>query len=109
VPEPEYGSAVQVRRVQDRGEFSWRNQNVFLSETLIGERIGLWPVDERFYSVYFAAFPIARFDSHRRVTVPLLKTKDFSGAEAGAGDVSPSPAPHPLEARPEKVSGMCPV
>jgi putative transposase len=109
VPEPEYGSAMQVRRVRDRGDFSWKHQHVFLSETLIGEPIGLLPVDERFYTVYFAAFPIARFDSHRRMTLPLAKAKDCSGAEAGAGEVSPSPAPHPLEARPEKVSGMCPV
>src|SRR5277367_1525867 len=107
VPEPEYGSALQVRRVRDRGDFSWKHQQVFLSETLIGEQIGLLPVDERFYTVYFAAFPLARFDSHRRVTVPLAKAKDCSGAEAGAGEVSPSPAPHPLQATQEKVSGMC--
>src|ERR1700678_1946713 len=109
VPEPEYGSAVQGRWVQSRGEFSWKNTNVFLSETLIGERIGLLAVDERFYTVYFAAFAIARFDSYRRLTMPLTKAKDCSGAEAGEGEASPSPAPHPLEATQEKVSGMCPV
>src|SRR6202162_2417826 len=37
VPEPEYGSALQVRRVRDRGAFSWKHQHVFVSETLIGE------------------------------------------------------------------------
>ncbi len=109
VPEPEYGSALRVRRVGARGVFSWKHQHVFLSETLIGEAIGLQPVDERFYTVYFAAFPIARFDSHRRVTVPLSKEKEFSGDEAGEGDASPSPAPHPLVEPDEKVSGMCPV
>jgi putative transposase len=109
VPEPEYGSALQVRRVVKRGTFSWKHQHVFLSETLIGESIGLLPVDERFYTVYFAAFPIARFDSHRRVTVPQPKGKEFSRDEAGEGDVSPSPAPHPLQEPDEKVSGMCPV
>jgi hypothetical protein len=98
-----------VRRVRERGDFSWKHQHVFLSETLSGERIGLLPIDERFYTVYFAAFPIARFDSHRRVTVTLAKAKDCFGAEAGEGEVSPSPAPHPLEAATEKVSGMCPV
>jgi putative transposase len=109
VPEPEYSSACAVRRVRERGDFSWKHQHVFLSETLSGERIGLLPIDERFYTVYFAAFPIARFDSHRRVTVTLAKAKDCSGARAGEGEVSPSPAPHPLEAATGKVSGMCPV
>jgi hypothetical protein len=89
--------------------FSWKHQHVFLSETLIGESIGLLPIDDRFYTVYFAAFPIARFDSHKRMMVPPLKEKDCSGRGAREGEASPSPAPLPLEAENEKVSGMCPV
>ena len=109
VPEPQYGSAMQVRRVGLRGVFSWKHEQVFVSETLIGESIGLLPIDERFYSVYFGAFPIARFDSHERVIVPRPKEKDFSRDEAGEGEISPSPAPHPRQEPDEKVSGMSPV
>ena len=109
LPEPEYGSALQVRRVGQRGEFSWKHQDVFLTETLRGESIGLLPIDERFYNVYFAAFPIARFDSRRLVIVPQPKGEDFSGVDAREGDASPSPAPHPLEEPKAKVSGMSPV
>jgi transposase InsO family protein len=109
VPEPEYGSAFAMRRVQDRGQFRWKSERVFLSETLIGESIGLLPMDDRFYTVYFAAFPIARFDSHKRMMVPPLKEKDCSGRGAREGEASPSPAPLPLEAENDKVSGMCPV
>jgi hypothetical protein len=109
VPEPEYGPALQVRCVQERGQFRWKHQHVFISETLIREAIGLLPMHERFYTAHFAAFPIARFDSHKLVVVPPPKEKDFYGTEAGEGDVSPSPAPYPLEAPEEKVSGMCPV
>jgi putative transposase len=109
VPEPEYGSAVQVRRVMERGQFWWKGERAFLSETLIGESIGLQPVDDRFYTVYFAAFPIARFDSHKLVIVSQPKGKDYFGVDAGEGEASPSPAPHPLNAPQEKVSGMCPV
>lgn len=109
VPEPEYGSAMQVRRVQLRGAFSWKQQPVFVSETLIGESIGLLPVDDRVYQVYFAAFPIARFDSHKRVILPLAKRADYFGVGAGEEEVSPSPGPQPLEEPERKVSGMCPV
>lgn len=109
VPEPEYGSALLVRRVGKRGVFSWKHQHVFLSETLIGEAIGLQPVDERYYTVYFTTVPIARFDSRRLVAGPAPQATDFTGAEAGEGEVSPSPAPHPHQATAEKVSGMCPV
>lgn len=63
--EPEYGTGLQVRRVNLRGSFSWKHQDVFLSEVLTGERVGLEPVDERYFTVYFAEFPLGRFDSYR--------------------------------------------
>jgi len=107
VPEPEYGSALQVRRIDKRGVFSWKGEVVFVSETLIGEPIGLLLEDERFYTVYFVASPIARFDSHRRTILPLRAVS--CQADAGEGEVSPSPAPQPLKAKGPKVSGMCPV
>lgn len=64
VKEPEYGTALQVRRVQKHGEFNWKHTHVFLSEVLYGERVGLLPIDDRYYRVYFASMPIARFDTH---------------------------------------------
>jgi transposase InsO family protein len=109
VREPDYGGALRVRRVGLRGVFSWKHEHVFLSETLIGESIGLLPVDDRIYAVYFAAFPIARFDSHKRVILPLPARKDFLRDVAGEGEIPPSPAPHPPAGQEQKVSGMCPV
>lgn len=71
VPEPEYDEGWEVRRVQSRGEFSWQHQDIFLSETLTGERIGLEPLDERYWCVYFAAFPLAVLDGAERLIQPL--------------------------------------
>lgn len=65
VPEPEYGSAMRVRRVRPCGNLTWGGEDVFLSEVLSGEPVGLLPLDERYYRVYFAALPLARFDSYR--------------------------------------------
>jgi transposase InsO family protein len=65
VKEPEYGRAMQVRRVQKHGEFNWKHNHVFLSEVLYGERVGMLPIDARYYRVYFATVPIARFDTHQ--------------------------------------------
>jgi transposase InsO family protein len=106
VRDPEYGSALLVRRVGPRGVFSWKHQPVFLSETLIGERIGLLPVDERFFLAYYAAFPIARFDSYKRVIVPLRPGVRF--APDGGEEDSSSPPSQPSDSE-EIVSGMCPV
>src|SRR5882672_5969430 len=123
VPEPEYPSTMLVRSVHAHAHFRWnKRHDVFLSEVLWGERVGLLPIDERWYTVYFAQLPLARFDSWQRRVSPLLGAKNpkaektveqagFSMAEAGEGEVSPSPAPHPLTGMQteEKVSGMSPV
>jgi transposase InsO family protein len=109
VPEPEYGDEMLVRQVKHQGQFRWKKQDVFLSEVLWGEPVGLLAEDERWYTVYFTRFPIARFDSRQLRVLPLKKAKEYDKADAGEGEASPSPAPHPLKPEEKKVSGMCPV
>ena len=106
VREPEYGSALRVRRVQQHGEFYWKHQSVFLSEVLWNERIGLLPVEEHGYIVYFGRFPLARFDSHRLKVLRLPDGHHFYGDEAEEGELPPSCALHPQS---QNLSGMCPV
>ena len=80
VAEPEYGSALKVRRVRACGNITWGGENVFLSEVLSGEPVGLLPLDERYYRVYFADFPLARFDSYR-LRMERLSAEEQSQAE----------------------------
>jgi putative transposase len=112
VAEPEYPSNLRVRRVQKHGQFDWKHQDVFLSETLAGEAVGLEPVDDRYYTIYFAAFPIGGFDSRELQVHPLsADRRSFYEDGAGEGD-APSPAtPSPTDQPPpdRKVSTMCPV
>jgi len=84
VPEPEYDCSMTVRRVAPGGQFSWKHHEVFVSETLQGERIALQPIDDRWYTIYFAQFPLGRFDSRTR-TVHRLSAAGFSIADAGEG------------------------
>ncbi len=112
VPEPEYPNSMRVRRVQKHGEFNWKHQRVFLTETLAGEAVGLEPVDDRYYMIYFAEFPIAGFDSHGLQVRPISDKKGLYEDGAGEGDESPSPAtPSPTDqpTAERKVSTMCPV
>jgi transposase InsO family protein len=110
VPEPEYPTSMLVRTVRLKGHFRWKKQDVFLSEVLWGEPVGLLPEDERWFTLYFAQLPLARFDSWKLQVRPLPKQRVSARVWAGEGDVSPSPAPHPLgPAEEEKVSGMSPV
>jgi hypothetical protein len=69
----------------------------------------LLPEDDRWFTIYFAQYPIARFDSQQLRVTPLLKTKGVYKTVAGEGDASPSPATPPLTEGEQQVSGMCPV
>jgi transposase InsO family protein len=111
VPEPDYPDTMLVRSVRPHGHFRWKNRHdVHLSEVLWGERVGLLPEGDRWFTIYFAQLPIARFDSRMLRVVPLQKTGEgFSKVGAGEGEPSPSPAPHPLTQEEQNVSGMCPV
>jgi len=67
----EYPSTMQVRQVRARGQFSWRDQDVFLSEALRGERIGLAPIDGRYWRVYFGWMELCVLDEAGPVLRPL--------------------------------------
>lgn len=109
VPEPEYPETMKVLRVSGKGNFGWKRSQVFLSEVLWGESIGLLALDDRWYTVYFAHLPIARFDSWRRQISALPRQYSFEKDEAGERGKPPSPAPHPPTGPNQKVSGMPPV
>jgi transposase InsO family protein len=107
LPEPEYPETMLVRSVRPHGNFRWKKYDVFLSEVFWGESIGLLPEDDRWFTIYFAQVPVARFDSQKLRVTPLQSTAGFY--EVGAAEGDPSPAPHPRTLEDQKVSGMCPV
>ena len=108
VHEPEYGSAMLVRRVQLRGQFFWKHEEVFLSETLIGERIGLEAIDDRCYRIFFSDFALAEFDSQTRTVHRLRRDSASTELGAGEGELTPSPAT-PSPKPDQNLSTMSPV
>ncbi len=108
VREPEYGSAILVRRVHLRGQFSWKHEDVFLSETLIGERIGLEAIDDRWYRIFFSHFALAEFDSRTRTVHRLRGGWASTELGAGEGELPPSPAT-PSPKPDQNLSTMSPV
>ena len=82
-----YPSGLTVRIVQKRGEFYWHGHRVFLGEAFGEERIGLEPLDGRYWSVYFSHRVIGVFDARGYAVLPLEKA-----ASAGI-DVAPSGGP----------------
>ena len=109
VPEPEYSDAMLVRSVKSHGHFRWKKHDVFLSEVLWGERVGLLPVDDESFTIYFAHMPLARFDSRLLRVVPLPKAATGrKNTSSGGGMPPPDEQPKTFLIK-EKLSTMCPV
>jgi putative transposase len=60
--EPEYGADIVTRRVQIRGEFYWKGEAVFLSETLRGETIGLGESSDGQWQICFGNLELGTLD-----------------------------------------------
>ncbi len=62
VSSPEYGAEATVRRVRNNGQIKWKGGLVYLSESLIGEPVGLVQQDERTWSIRFGPLIIGMLD-----------------------------------------------
>src|SRR4029077_6129687 len=92
VPEPEYPATMVVRSAHGQGIFRWKKHDVFLTEVLWGENVGLLPEDDRWFTIYFAQHPLARFDSQNLCVTPLPKKCSQATSVAGKGGSPPFPS-----------------
>ena len=94
-PEIEYPDTMQVLKVKSHGHFRWKKHDVFLSEVLWGEPIGLLPIDEHTSKLYFAHLPLALFNHRLLRVTPLSENKSKSknlfqkGEKQKLSDMSP--------------------
>jgi putative transposase len=73
--EPEYGAGIETRKVQKMGEFSWRGQAVFLSETLRGETIGLEEISAERWQIRFGVMVLGTINDRTMKIVPVNGAK----------------------------------
>lgn len=59
-----YPQHMIVRTVRPCGSIWWHKRELYISEVLIGEHIGIEPIDDRFYQIYYGPVKIARLDGH---------------------------------------------
>jgi transposase InsO family protein len=62
IPEVEYPSHHEVRKVTSGGMFTWHTQQVFVGHSLIGERIGLVEIEDGLWRVCFADVELGVLD-----------------------------------------------
>ena len=62
-PPIEYGSDFLVRRVKNHGEFGWNNEHIFISTVLRREVLGILPIAEDVYQVWWGNRWLGDFDA----------------------------------------------
>ena len=72
LPPLEYPSRYSVRRVCHSGEFKWRGQFVYVSQVLTGEPIGLDPIADGRWCVYYGLLPLGTLDA-RSARAPRIE------------------------------------
>jgi putative transposase len=110
LPEIEYPDTMEVRTIKSHGHFRWKKQDVFLSEVLWGESIGLMPGHYGLHTIYFAHLPLARFDDKRGKLIPL-SLNTYPNSEPLVGGQACPPTNNKNKSLPDKkkMSGMSPV
>lgn len=78
VPEIEYEPDLIVRRISQQGSLKWRSERTFLSEIFAYELVGLRPLDERYYVVFYGPVRLGWLDTfrhrfHRRLSLRLQR------------------------------------
>jgi transposase InsO family protein len=63
LPPVEYPLRYSVRRVCHSGEFKWHGQFVYVSQVLTGEPIGLDPISDGSWCVYYGLLPLGTLDA----------------------------------------------
>lgn len=69
LPAVDYPPHYEVRRISAPGNMSWHSRNITVSTVLIGEEIGLEPIDDGEWDLHFGPIRLGRFDErHQRIT-----------------------------------------
>jgi len=75
-PEIAYPDHMIIRKVRPGGQIRWKGTEIYVSETLIGEPVGLEQVDDRYYRLYFGSMMLAKLDDKKTTLIkPKAKTR----------------------------------
>jgi transposase InsO family protein len=66
--EPDYAGDRVVRRVRGNGDIKWRGERLFLSETLIGEPVGLRETEDGLFEVTYGPIVLGAIDQNCKFT-----------------------------------------
>lgn len=71
LPAVEYGDDLQTRRVRGAGQIKWRGHDVGVTQALAYETVGLKPIEDGVWMIYFCTMPIGIFEERKLRVRPL--------------------------------------
>jgi putative transposase len=80
--EPQYPDAWEVRRVSACGVMRWWHAKIFVGRVLTHEAVGLEPIADGEWRVWFYEYPIGILDERRHI-IRKLDTRVENGKDAG--------------------------
>jgi putative transposase len=83
---PEYRGEWEIRSVGPCGTMRWNNDKPFVSKVLAGEVIGLEPMDDGLWKVWYFDHPLGVFDERKRVIRRLDRLKTAKTRETKTAD-----------------------
>jgi putative transposase len=98
----EYPQHYEVRQVRHSGEIKFRGTLLFVGQALTHEPVGLLPVDDEIWQLYFGPLRIGMLDSYRMKLYPFARRRKRLQAVRGAAPPAPP-------ANPDKVLPISPV
>jgi putative transposase len=89
--EPEYPDDWEVRGVRECGRMRWWSSNIFVGKLFGGERIGMEPVEDGWWKLWFFQTPLGLLDERNKVVRKLKPTgrrcPTLERSEPGLGGV----------------------
>jgi len=97
LPEPEFPKGCTIRSICRRGQMRWAGERVFISRVLAGEMIGLLPIEETLYEIYYGPVFLGWYDEAENYFVMERKPKKRRprSQEKQAEELEASAAPFP--------------
>lgn len=72
---PPFPDEWQTRSVRGAGHIRWAGDDVLICHALRGERVGLAPIDDGLWEIYFCGQCLGVFDERRMRVTPLMEKK----------------------------------
>jgi putative transposase len=65
--EIEYPDDWEIRRISSSGQMRWSGEYVFVAHALGGEAVGLEPIDDRYWRVWFSFYEVGTLDGDKLI------------------------------------------